>query len=296
MPVGAIVGGAATLGSAVIGSSAAKSAAKTQAAAANQATDVQQQMYNTTRGDLSPYNSYGQAALPALQKLLGIGSGSSAAAGSPDWDAYLAANPDVAAWAASGHGDPTLGTNQTPEQAAAYQYQNTGQSEGRALPTVTAQSAAAGQSGIEDQLSQLPGYQFTRDQGIASANRTLGSTGQTGAQAKGIARFVTGLADNTYNSQVQNLATAAGLGENAAAQTGNIGAGYSQGISNTITGAGAASAAGTVGAANAATGALGQVPSYLYANKILGMYGSGGSSTPNYTTGAAGADDVTGLY
>lgn len=291
MPTGAIIGaGVAGLGSAVIGSSAAKSAAKSQANAANQATDTQQAMYNQTRSDLQPYSQYGQGALPALQKLLGIGSGASAAAGSPDWDAYLAANPDVAAWAASGHGDPTLGTNQTPEQAAAYQYQNTGQSEGRALPTVTAQSAAANQNGIEDQLQQLPGYQFTRDQGIASANRTLGSTGQTGAQAKGIARFVTGLADNTYNSQVSNLAAAAGLGENAAAQSGNIGAGYSQGISNTITGAGAANAAGTVGSANAITGALGQIPANLYANKILGMYGTNGSSS------GGDASDLAGLY
>jgi hypothetical protein len=59
------------------------------------------------------------------------------------WDAYLAANPDVAAWAAAGHGDPSLGPNQTPEQAAAYQYQNTGQSEGRTLPPAAPDTSTA---------------------------------------------------------------------------------------------------------------------------------------------------------
>lgn len=53
------------------------------------------------------------------------------------WDAYIAANPDVAAWIQSGHGDPSLGPSQTPEQAAAFQFQNTGQSEGRQLPAVS---------------------------------------------------------------------------------------------------------------------------------------------------------------
>lgn len=48
--------------------------------------------------------------------------------------AYLQANPDVAAWVASGHGDPNAGPNQTPEQAAAYHYFNGGQAEGRAPP------------------------------------------------------------------------------------------------------------------------------------------------------------------
>lgn len=61
------------------------------------------------------------------------------------WDAYLAANPDVAAWAASGHGDPNAGPNQTPEQAAAYHYTNGGQAEGRTItpaPTMTGTTSA----------------------------------------------------------------------------------------------------------------------------------------------------------
>lgn len=66
-----------------------------------------------------------------------------APAGQPDWDAYIAANPDVAAWIQQGHGDPSLGPNQTPEQAAAYQFSNSGQNEGRAPPPTTAAPVAA---------------------------------------------------------------------------------------------------------------------------------------------------------
>lgn len=66
-----------------------------------------------------------------------------ATGGQPDWDAYLAANPDVAAWAAAGHGDPSLGPNQTPEQAAAYHYLNGGNAEGRAPPPMLPASTPA---------------------------------------------------------------------------------------------------------------------------------------------------------
>jgi hypothetical protein len=65
----------------------------------------------------------------------------------PDWDAYIAANPDVAAWIQQGHGDPSLGPNQTPEQAAAYQFHNTGQSEGRTVPTLHPAQATPGPGG-----------------------------------------------------------------------------------------------------------------------------------------------------
>lgn len=57
-----------------------------------------------------------------------------AGASGPDWNAYIQANPDVASWISQGGGDPALGPNQTPAQAAAYHFQNSGQTEGRAPP------------------------------------------------------------------------------------------------------------------------------------------------------------------
>lgn len=279
MPVAAVASAVATVGSAVIGSSAAKSAAKTQANAANQATSVQQEMYGQTRSDLAPFRSFGQAASGKLSDLLGLGVSSNAKApviGAPDYAAYVNSNPDLlAAW------------KNSPEQQAWFggdisafgenHYANGGKTEGRALPAYTADTA---KNPIQTALESTPGYQFTRDQGIASVNRVLGTQGQTGAQAKGIARFVTGLADSTYNSRVGNLQNAVNTGENAAAQTGTIGQAYGSNIGNNIVGAGTATAAGTVGAANAASGALSSIPSYLLINKVLGGGGGGGAASP----------------
>lgn len=68
--VAAVIGGVATVGSALIGSNAAKTAAKSQENAANNAQQTQLQMYNTTRGDLMPYNQGGQQDFAAMNRLL----------------------------------------------------------------------------------------------------------------------------------------------------------------------------------------------------------------------------------
>lgn len=303
MPTGAAIA-ASTIGSAAIGASAAKSAAKTQADAANQATALQEKIYNQTTGNLQPFTTYGTGALPALNKLLGLdASGAPVAApvapvvGDPNIDAWLKANPDVVTYYNQTPGAQAEGSVQDFAKTIAQQ-----QSDIRgAVPTYTARDVAGWTpppTAQEQALQQLPGYQFARDQGIQSVNRTLGSTGQTGAQAKGIARFVTGLADQTYNTQVKNLSDAAGLGENAAAGAGNIGATTGANIAGTTVGAGAASAAGTVGAANSINGAIGSGLNAYLTNNILngtgaagasGIYGSGSGA-------AAAASDLSGLY
>ena len=143
----AIVG--SSLAGAAISSSAAKSAAKTQANAAQQATDTQLQMYGQTRDDLSPYRALGSTAGSAYARLLGINDnqpgsyGGGPVAGTPDWNAYLSANPDVAARAATlTPAELAAGGWSSPQEWAAFQYQNTGRAEGRALPTYAAQPAS----------------------------------------------------------------------------------------------------------------------------------------------------------
>lgn len=278
MPVGtALAIAGAGVGSAVIGSSAAKSAANTQAAAANQATAAQTDIYNSNKALLSPFVQQGSDAGSALQKLLGIGAAPAPAmpqVGDLNTPAWLKANPDVEQY-----------YNQTPaaQTVSLDQFaQNVAQQQGNvrsAIPTYTSQDIAnyqAPPSSQEAALQALPGYQFTRDQGIASVNRSLGSMGLTGAQAKGISRFVTGLADSTYNSQAQNLQNATNTGESAGAATAGVGAQTGSGIANTIVGAGTANAAGTVGSANAVTGGLSSIPGALLTNSILNGSGSSG--------------------
>ena len=63
MAVGAILGAVGSIAGGLIAASGAKKAASTQAKAADKATDVQLQMYNTTRGDLQPFTETGKGAL-----------------------------------------------------------------------------------------------------------------------------------------------------------------------------------------------------------------------------------------
>lgn len=308
MPVGATIAAVGTVAGAAIGAVGAQSAAKQQASALNNAEQLQLSMFGTAKDTLSPYTNAGAGAIPALQKLLGLSTGGAGGAAAPtvggvNYDAFLKSNPDIAAWAASGHGDPTAAPgSQTPEQAAAYwigQHQALGDDSRAAasnLPTFTAADvAAAGGSGnpVEDALQNIPGYQFARDQGIAAVNRSVGSTGQTGAQIKGIARFVTGLADQTYGEQVARLQGLVNTGASSAQSLTGAAVQTGANAGSTAAGVGTALAGGTVGATNAVTGALGQIPSYLLANKVLGggggsMYSGGGGVIGGGTMAGAG--------
>lgn len=290
MPIAAAASAAATIGSAVIGSSAAKSAAKTQAAAADQATQAQLDIYGQNKATLAPFIGQGSNAGSALAKLLGTDGSATTPPpqlGGSNWAAYVNTNPDVlAAWNQPGVQQAWNGDINAYGQA---HYDSSGKNEGRAVPTFSQSDVSSYVSPQEAELQNLPGYQFTRDQGVQSVNRQLGSMGLTGAQAKGISRFVTGLADSTYNSQVANLQNATNTGEGAAAAQAGVGSNTGSSISNTIVGAGSANAAGTIGAANAATGALGQIPSYLLANKLLGG-GTGSASSGIYGAAYNGAN------
>lgn len=296
MPAAAIAA-AATVGSALIGSSAARSAAKTQANAAQQAAQSQLAMFQTIRGDLAPYRDFGGGALPGLAALLGYGGGSTMmptssytggktpggfagtspieGAGTPDWAAYLKAYPDVQAQAQKGIASGEIGPNgqwKTPEEWAAFQYSNTGQGEGRSLPMGAGggygtTGGMGGQGGIQAFLESLPGYQFTQQQGLQAVTNRLGAQGlggMSGAYGKGIARFVTGLADQTYGDQVQRLMGAATMGQNAANQTGTFG-------QNATTSANNANLYGAQAQATGRTTAAGQIGAGL--QQVGGMYG-----------------------
>lgn len=68
---------------------------------------------------------------------LGTPAAPPTATGGPDWNAYLQANPDVAQYAQQAVQSGQIGPGKqwaTPADWAAFQYQNTGQSEGRAPP------------------------------------------------------------------------------------------------------------------------------------------------------------------
>lgn len=122
-------------------------------------------------------------------------------------------------------------------------------------------------------LANTPGYQFTLQQGLKSTDNALASQGLglSGAQAKGLSTYATGLADNTYNQQynnalstyntnyqtaannVSNLQNLVNTGQNSAAQTGQAGLSAANTAGNYLTQAANATASGITGAANALT-------------------------------------------
>lgn len=286
MPVGAAIA-AAGIGGAALQASASRSAAGTQATAANRAADMQLGMFNTIRGDLDPYRTFGGTALPGIMKLLGLGgSESGIVAGGANWDAYAKANQDVAdAYGQLAPADkarfPTLG------DYAKFHYETYGKNENRGLPTFSASEVPEPGADISAYLENLPGYKFTRDQGILGITNAMSARGHggiDGAYGKGLARFVTGLANQTYGEQLQRLLNVASVGQNAAVQTGNFGQTATTGASSALMGGANATAAGQVGSANAAAAGLGSAANGYLTSRVLGMYGGspggGGFSTP----------------
>ena len=113
-------------------------------------------------------------------------------------------------------------------------------------------------------LQNTPGYQFTLQQGQKGVNNSLSIQGLlgSGAQAKALSDYTTGLANNTYNQQLQNAlgmyqtnyGTALGTYNTNAGQLGsllnlgqNAAAGVGQANQNAAVNAGNAIAQGTIG-------------------------------------------------
>jgi len=157
-------------------------------------------------------------------------------------------------------------------------------------------------------LAQTPGYQFTLQQGLNAVNNAASATGQnaSGAQAKGLANYATGLAQNTYNQQYQNalqtyqqnastLGSLLSTGQNAAAGLGSMGMQNAANVGNTLQGGANATAAGQIAAgntqSNALTGAmqLGLGGAGIYS--LLGKSGLFGSAAG----GAGAATGISGL-
>lgn len=249
MPVApALIAGAATVGGGLLSSSAAKSAARDAAAAqtaASQAAIAQQdKQYTQTRNDLMPFQQAGTNALAAQMDLLGLGghAGAAATPGTSNWTGYLQSNPDVlASYFSLSPGDRAR--FQTPEAYAQYHYTNYGQSEGRALPTTGGTPAGPGVSAAEaqqqaiGQLQQSPLYQSLfnngRDTILANASATGGLRG--GNVQSSLANFGRDTLAQVIQTQLSNLGGVAASGQNAAAQTGTLGAQNSSAISQLLT-------------------------------------------------------------
>lgn len=134
-------------------------------------------------------------------------------------------------------------------------------------------------------LRNTPGYQFALKQGEQGLDRSAAARGLqlSGGQMKDSMSFNQGMADQNYNNYYNQLMGVSGLGENAAAQTGNAATATGQGMSQSIMAGGAASASGIAGAANG-------IGSSLYQYGMMNPSQTGSyDATGTADTGYAGA-------
>jgi len=306
----------AIAGSALVGgiasSDASRRAANTQRDAANQVAGIQQGQWNDIQNNIRPYMHAGSGATDLLSRMLGIGgsSGPDISRANFDAQAYLKANPDVAA-------DPTWGADPYGH------YQQFGQREGRAFTGYDMSNHGGGSGANDPAFGSLlrpfdaqtfnqykdPGYDFQLQQGqMALQNsQAAGSGVLSGAALKGLVGYNQGMASTAYGNafdryratqqdQFQRLSNVMGLGENAAVGTGNTGAGLAGTIGNTMMGGANASAAGAIGQANALSGAVGGIGQAYALNRLLGRPGAatGGSGNAGYDFGLANNGATSG--
>lgn len=129
------------------------------------------------------------------------------------------------------------------------------------------------------QLQSSPGYQFTLQQGLQGVDRSSAARGllNSGAAVKGATDYASGLAQQTYNNRVSQLAGMAGAGQTAA------------GTAATLSGQ-----LGT-GLANAALGTGSNIAS-LYGSQAQGLAQLyAGQASANAQQGAAGMSGLFGL-
>jgi len=155
---------------------------------------------------------------------------------------------------------------------------------------------------IQQTLSQLPGYQFQLNQGLQATKNAASASGMalSGNTLQALDQFSTGLADSSYQQQLQDVESAVGIGQAAASnQSANIGQAATN-ISNAQIAQGQTTAAidaNTIaGISNAGTNAANQ---YITQNTLADIYGTNGANAPTYTSqysGGSGGYVVSDFY
>ena len=115
------------------------------------------------------------------------------------------------------------------------------------------------QQAAQDALSETPGFQFEREEGVKALDISAASRGGllSGNQLKGVTEFGQGLAQRAFGSRVNQLFSLAGLGQASAAGQANIGQTGALNQGNALIASGQARAAGFAGVANAANAGIG---------------------------------------
>jgi hypothetical protein len=267
MPIGAAIGGGviAAGGSVLAGSQASRAqrdAARTASDTTLQSTRENNALLRETRDQnlsiATPFMNNGLAAGNALTDLLlgtntyqptqagsaqvgGALSGFSGGAPFNQWDAYLQANPDLAAEA---HRVTADGEFASPADYAQWHYQHYGQQEGRQLPSAPAAPATptpattpapatggaqpANALGAFDRFREGTNYQFRLGEGQKLLDSKYATAGafDSGAERKALLKYGQNFASNELSNYMNLLASQQASGISAAGAVMGVNTNY----------------------------------------------------------------------
>lgn len=118
-----------------------------------------------------------------------------------------------------------------------------------------------------------PDYAFARDMGQQGIERSAAARGGllSGNTLAAASKFNSGLATQNYGNYVNRLLGLSGLGQTSAAELGNAGANYSNGLGQSLTRQGDARASGIIGSQAAYSNAA--ADAFKWANTLWGKGG-----------------------
>jgi hypothetical protein len=273
--------GAAILGAGALAGGAALGSGIIQGNAANKATNTQLGIYQQNQQLLNPYVQGGLGAYNTLNGLLGVGAPASSSYGSALNAGFAAPQPqDPNALIAPSAGGPqsapalslqgfistNIAAGNYPQNGQTWQqmYAASPASQQRPINLPQAQPTSTNDQ-MMNTLSNLPGYEFTINQGLKSTQNGYAARGlaDSGAALKGAANYATGLANSGWNTYANALQNSANTGMQAGSSIAGVGQQTGLGVASSQIGAGNAYAGGTMGAANS-------IGNALYANALFG--------------------------
>lgn len=298
---GSVIGGA-------ISGNAASNAADTQAAAANNATEVQRQMFEQGRADLMPWQNAGGASLRELMWQMGLDpntAGGAPAGSAPTRDQFTTQGQAYnGPWMNNGEqGWVPVG----PVASSAPTFDQAGFDAATAKFNASAPTPFVGDPATRGQLMRPfdlnsfqadPGFKFRLEQGQQAIDAGAAARGNymSPSTLKELSSFSQDAASgefnnayNRYNLNLNNiysrLTGLSGSGENAAGRIAGLGAGFGSQAGENLIGAGNASAAGQIGVAGAVNQGIGNYMNYDILSRYLqqnnpGGGGGGGGGMP----------------
>lgn len=275
MPVGAIIGGVASIGGALLSSSAQKKAANKaadvslQTAQANNA--LAQNIYNQNAAALTPFQQRGNAAGNAINALLGLGVPQQQ---QPQMNPMMRFGAPYGYMGGSGIGDGMI-ERQMFESMGGDMYYPQGYRED--LPQVGANANGQYQAMTSPQADynnafnnyrNSTGYQFRFNEGMRAIDAAAPVL-NSGARMKALQNYGQNIASGEFGNYLNQLANQQGVGLAGASAQAGVGQNYVNTVSANNNSAGTA-------AANAAL-MRGQATSNMWggiANGIGGLFGS----------------------